>query len=98
MCDENLNNKNILQLTVRNHAGVMSHICGLLARRSYNVEGIMCMPLSGGQLSEVWLRLDENQRLDQVVKQIRKLVDVLDVKRGPAQPEAFSRLSSCFAE
>jgi len=88
--------RSILQLTVRNHAGVMAHICGLLARRSYNVEGIMCFPLADGQLSQVWLLLDENRRLDQVINQILKLVDVLEVHRGPVQAETFSRLKSLF--
>lgn len=38
-----------LELAVRNHPGVMSHVCGLFARRAYNVEGILCMPLAGGK-------------------------------------------------
>ncbi|MDF3008108.1 MAG: ilvN [Enterobacter kobei] len=29
----------ILELTVRNHPGVMTHVCGLFARRAFNVEG-----------------------------------------------------------
>jgi acetolactate synthase-1/3 small subunit len=91
-------NNPILQLTVRNHAGVMSHICGLLARRSYNVEGIMCVPLPDGQLSQVWLLLDGNLRLDQVTKQILKLVDVLEIQCGPVEAETFSRLTSLFGE
>ena len=32
----------ILELTVRNHPGVMTHVCGLFARRAFNVEGILC--------------------------------------------------------
>lgn len=35
----------ILELAVRNHPGVMSHVCGLFARRAFNVEGILCLPL-----------------------------------------------------
>jgi len=30
---------------VRNHPGVMSHVCGLFARRAFNVEGIICLPM-----------------------------------------------------
>ena len=29
-----------LELIVRNHPGVMTHICGLFARRAFNVDGI----------------------------------------------------------
>lgn len=91
-------NNRILQLTVRNHAGVMSHICGLLAKRSYNVEGIMCFPLPDGQSSQVCLLLDENQRLDQVIKQLDKLMDVLEVQRGMVDMEAFARLKTLFGQ
>ena len=35
----------ILELTVRNHPGVMTHVCGLFARRAFNVEGILCLPI-----------------------------------------------------
>ncbi|MCG3147073.1 MAG: hypothetical protein PCFJNLEI_00510 [Verrucomicrobiae bacterium] len=34
-----------LELTVQNHPGVMSHVCGLFARRAFNVEGILCLPV-----------------------------------------------------
>lgn len=37
----------ILELTVRNHPGVMTHVCGLFARRAFNVEGILCLPIQG---------------------------------------------------
>lgn len=30
----------MLRLSVNNHPGVMSHICGLFAGRAYNLEGI----------------------------------------------------------
>jgi len=35
----------ILELTVQNHPGVMTHVCGLFARRAFNVDGILCMPI-----------------------------------------------------
>lgn len=98
MSEREPENNRILQLTVRNHAGVMSHICGLLARRSYNVEGIMCFPLADGQLSQVCLLLDENQRLQQVIKQLAKLVDVLEVQCGMVEAEAFTRVTSLFGQ
>ena len=41
----------ILELTVRNHPGVMTHVCGLFARRAFNVEGILCLPIQGSEHS-----------------------------------------------
>lgn len=46
----------ILELTVRNHPGVMTHVCGLFARRAFNVEGILCLPIqdSDKSISGYW--------------------------------------------
>ncbi len=55
----------ILELAVRNHPGVMSHVCGLFARRAFNVEGILCLPLKDGQQSRIWLLVADDQRLEQ---------------------------------
>ena len=74
------NNRNsVLQLTVRNHPGVMSHVCGLFARRAYNLEGIVCLPLGNGETSRMLLLVNEDEKLEQVIQQTRKLVDVIDV-------------------
>ncbi|CQI88480.1 acetolactate synthase 1 regulatory subunit [Yersinia rohdei] len=76
-----------LLLRVRNHAGVMSHICGLFARRAFNVEGILCLPLAGGEESRIWLQVLDDQRLLQMISQLEKLEDVLQVQRfGPEMP------------
>ena len=44
----------IVELTVRNHPGVMTHVCGLFARRAFNVEGILCLPIQGSEQSRIW--------------------------------------------
>ena len=62
--------RSVLELTVRNHPGVMSHVCGLFSRRGYNVEGILCMPVGDGARSRVWLLVNEDARLDQMIKQL----------------------------
>ena len=77
----------VLELTVNNHPGVMSHICGLFSRRAYNLEAIACVPEAHGATSRIWLQVAEQERLEQVVKQINKLPDVLDVvHHGGAHP------------
>lgn len=86
----------VLELTVRNHPGVMSHICGLFARRAFNVDGILCMPVNGEGTSRIWLRVREDRRLEQVVRQIEKLADVLDVRHRNVDHEAFLRLEHFF--
>ena len=79
----------VLRLLVRNHPGVMSHVCGLFARRAFNVEGILCMPVSDGSRSVVLLLVHEDDRIEQVVRQLRKLEDVVEVGPLPGGHDAF---------
>jgi len=82
----------VLELQVNNHPGVMSHICGLFSRRAYNLEGIVCLPIGTGEFSRMWLQVGEEQKLEQVIKQVQKLPDVLSVKRHEAGHQVFSGL------
>ncbi len=86
----------VLELTVRNHPGVMSHVCGLFSRRAFNVDGILCMPIGDGARSRIWLRVQEEQRLEQLIRQMEKLSDVLQVRRHEADHEVFVRLEEFF--
>jgi acetolactate synthase-1/3 small subunit len=88
--------KIVLELEVNNHPGVMSHICNLFARRAFNVEGILCMPMSDGSRSRIWLLVFEDQRLAQMIVQLEKLVDVRSVRQHGAEHEVFVRLESFF--
>jgi acetolactate synthase-1/3 small subunit len=86
----------VLELDVHNHAGVMSHVVGLFARRAYNVEGILVMPVGAGARSRIWLRVAEDARLEQMIRQIAKLEDVAAVRRHAADHEVFGRIEEYF--
>lgn len=88
--------KAVLELTVNNHPGVMSHVCGLFARRAFNVEGILCMPVGEGATSRIWLLVNEDGRLAQMEKQLDKLEDVIAVSRHAAGHEVFVSLEEFF--
>lgn len=88
--------RTVLELDVNNHAGVMSHVVSMFSRRAYNVEGILCMPVGNGQTSRIWLQVNEDGRLEQMVKQLEKLEDVLAVRRHGAGHEVFERLEAFF--
>lgn len=87
-----------LQITVRNHPGVMSHICGLFARRVFNVEAIFCLPIGDGTRSLIWLRVPEDARLDQMLKQLERLIDVEEVRRYDTGSNVFQNLKKFFEE
>lgn len=85
-----------LRLTVSNHPGVMSHVCGLFARRAFNVEGILCTPQQDGTTSRIWLIVNADARLGQMIRQVRKLNDVLEVLAYEADEGALSRMDACM--
>ncbi|MCP4342660.1 MAG: acetolactate synthase isozyme 1 small subunit [Desulfobulbaceae bacterium] len=72
----------------------MSHICGLFSRRAYNLEGIVCVPIGGSEVSRMWLQVNEEMKLDQVIKQVQKLPDVLSVEQHAAGHPVFSGLTA----
>lgn len=80
----------IIELKVRNHPGVMSQITGLFARRAFNLEGIFCGPEKDAGKSRMLLLVYKNDRMDQLVKQLAKLYDVLGICIRPnTDPQPF---------
>lgn len=69
----------IIELVVRNHPGVMSHITGLFSRRAFNLEGILCSQIGDGTISRMYLLVNKGEKLEQIVKQVQKLYDVMEV-------------------
>jgi acetolactate synthase-1/3 small subunit len=86
----------VLEIDVNNHAGVMSHVVGLFSRRAYNVEGILCLPVGDGQQSRIWLLVNEDLRLAQMMKQVEKLEDVIAIRRHNADHAVFQDLETFF--
>ncbi|MCK9615390.1 MAG: acetolactate synthase small subunit [Candidatus Omnitrophica bacterium] len=70
----------IVELKVNNHAGVMSHITGLFSRRNFNLEGILCVPLKKSTKSHIYLIVKQEENIEQIIKQLQKLYDVIKVR------------------
>lgn len=82
----------VLELAVKNHPGALSHVCGLFARRAYNLEAMACLPTGDGKISRLWLLVHEDERLPQVIKQVMKLEDVAEVIDHGSDREIFVRM------
>jgi acetolactate synthase-1/3 small subunit len=83
----------IIELIVNNHPGVMSHITGLFARRAFNLEGILCGEIEDGSKSRMYLLVNNDDSLEQIIKQLEKLYDVLSVDlRKDYDHTLFNRL------
>ena len=94
--EQNALSRAVLEIDVNNHPGVMSHVVGLFSRRAYNVEGILCLPLGDGSRSRIWLLVNEDRRLPQMMKQVDKLEDVIGIRRHNADHAVFKNLESFF--
>ena len=73
--------KRVLSLLVDNTSGVLSRVAGLFSRRGYNIDSLTVGETADPRYSRLTVvaRGDE-QILDQIVKQLAKLIDVVDIK------------------
>lgn len=69
----------IMELIVNNHPGVMSHVTGLFSRRRFNLEGIVCGPIDDGPYSRMFLIVNQDERINQIVRQLENLHDIVSV-------------------
>jgi len=69
-----------LSILVRNHAGVLSHVAGLFARRGYNIESITAGVTERPDITRITIVVTGDHKImEQVLKQCQKLVDVINV-------------------
>lgn len=73
--------KHVLSILVENKPGVLSRISGLFARRGFNIDTLTVGPTDDSQFSRVTLTVDGARHpIDQVTKQLHKLVNVLKIR------------------
>ena len=73
--------KHILSILVENKPGVLTRIAGLFARRGFNIATLAVGPTDDPSVSRVTLTLDGAKHpIDQVTKQLHKLVNVLKIR------------------
>ena len=73
--------KHILSILVENKPGVLTRIAGLFARRGFNIDTLAVGPTDNEKLSRITLTLDGAVHpIDQVTKQLHKLVNVLKIR------------------
>jgi acetolactate synthase I/III small subunit len=73
--------KHTLSILVENKSGVLTRIAGLFARRGFNIDTLTVGPTDDPALSRVTLTVDGALHpIDQVTKQLHKLVNVLKIR------------------
>lgn len=73
--------KRIITATVQNRSGVLNRITGLLQKRQFNIESISVGRTEVEGISKMTfvVEIEDNQKLEQVTKQLNKQIDVLKV-------------------
>ena len=72
--------KHTLSVLVEDEAGVLSRIAGLFARRGFNIESLAVGPAEQEGRSRVTMVVNGDDRaIEQITKQLYKLIDVLKV-------------------
>src|ERR1700742_3952173 len=69
-----------LSVLVENKPGVLARIAGLFARRGFNIESLAVGPTEHAEISRITILVSvEGSALEQVTKQLNKLVNVLKI-------------------
>ncbi len=69
-----------LSVLVENKAGVLARVAGLFSRRGYNIFSLAVAPSDDERFSRITIVVDvESAPLDQIVKQLDKLVPVVAI-------------------
>jgi acetolactate synthase I/III small subunit len=72
--------KHILSILVENKPGVLTRIAGLFARRGYNIDSLAVGPTEHDEVSRMTIVVSvEDSPLEQVTKQLNKLVEVIKI-------------------
>lgn len=79
--------KKVFQLLADNTSGVLSRISGLFSRRGYNIESITAGETTKSGLTRITIVTSgDDEVLEQIEKQVAKLVDIHDIQE--LKPEA----------
>ncbi|MDP3428441.1 MAG: acetolactate synthase small subunit [Humidesulfovibrio sp.] len=72
--------RHILSVTVENEPGVLSRVAGLFSGRGFNIESLNVGPTLDSGVSVMTITTEgDEQIIEQIVKQLRKLITVIKV-------------------
>ncbi len=70
----------ILSVLVQNRPGVLARVAGLFARRGFNIFSLAVAPAEEDGFSRITIVVDvESSSLEQIVKQLFKLIEVVKI-------------------
>ena len=73
--------KHTISILVENKPGVLQRVSGLFTRRNFNIDNITVGKTEEPTISRITIRTTgDNQTLEQITKQLNKLIEVLKVR------------------
>ncbi|MGN1349983.1 MAG: acetolactate synthase small subunit [Anaerovoracaceae bacterium] len=73
--------KHVLSLLMENRPGVLRRLSGLFGRRGYNIDSIVASVTENEDVTRMTVVVDGDEYiLDQVIKQLLKLQEIIDVE------------------
>lgn len=85
--------KYVLAVLVENKPGVLARVAGLFSRRGFNIESLAVGRTLDRSLSRMTLEVDADEKtLEQVVKQLNKLINVLKISNLTLEPSVNREL------
>jgi acetolactate synthase-1/3 small subunit len=79
--------KKTLSITVYNESGVLTRISTVFSSRGFNIDSIAVGPSENSGVSKIIIVLPgDEQTIEQITKQLKKLIQVIEVKDITSQP------------
>ena len=86
--------KKVFQLLVDNNSGVLSRISGLFSRRGYSIESITAGVTADIKVTRITIvTRGDDVVLEQIEKQLSKLVDVRDIRELKPEESVYRELA-----
>ena len=83
----------VFSILVKNYAGVLSRVAGLFSRRGYNIDSLTVGETTDPGLSRMTITATGDEDvLEQIQKQLSKLVDVKEIVELPADASVCREL------
>ena len=84
---KNKSMKKTLSITVYNESGVLTRISTVFSSRGFNIESIAVGPTENNGISKIIIVLPgDSQTIEQITKQLNKLIQVIEVKDITTRP------------
>lgn len=76
-----MNEKHVISALVENHSGVLARVSGLISGRGFNIDSLAVGETDDPEVSRMTIvTVGDSKVLDQIVKQLGKLIDVIKIE------------------